>query len=115
MTGRSDALRRPRARRRPSVPTVAVALAFAVLYAWDLVEAVAALAALLDFAAAAGHPLNSYAWLVLGAGIAVPPIAYATALLVGRGRGPLLLAAVLAVGLAASAAVGLTIEALLRA
>ncbi len=114
--------RRPRtgrSRRKPALPpwmaTTAVAVVFALLYGWDLFEAVAALVALLDFASAAGRPLNSYAWLVLGTGILVPPVTYATALLVGRGRGPLLLAAVLAVGLTASAAVGLTIEALLRA
>lgn len=105
----------PRLWRPPRPAALAIALAFALLYGWDLVEAIAALAALLDFAGAAGHALNSYAWLVLGAGMAVPPIAFALALLVGRGRKPLVLAAVLAVGLAASAAVGLTIEALLRA
>ncbi len=108
--------RRQRSGARRRAPAIlAVAVGFALLYAWDLAEAIAALAALLGFAAAAGYPLNSYAWLVLGTAIGVPPVAYATALLIGFRRGPLALAALLAVGLAATAALSLTLEALLRA
>ncbi|BDZ46104.1 hypothetical protein [Naasia aerilata] len=107
-------LRRPRREGAP-LQRIAVVAGFALLYGWDLVEAIANLVALLAFAAAAGHPLNSYAWLVLGSAILVPPAAYVCALLIGWSRGPLLLAAVLGTGWAATAALGLTFEALLRA
>jgi hypothetical protein len=92
-----------------------IAVVFAVPFAWDVVEAIADLAALLAFADAAGHPLNSYAWLVLGTAIVVPPAAFTTALLIGWTRGPLRLAAALGVALAATAAISLSLEALLRA
>jgi hypothetical protein len=52
---------------------------------------------------------------VLGTGILVPPAAFTTAVLVAWRRGTLPLAGVLLVGLAASACLGLTLEALLRA
>ena len=124
MTADVPVLRRERRARqeRDEKPTpssllgrVVVAVVFAVPFGWDLVEAIADLAALLAFADAAGHPLNSYAWLVLGTAIATPPAAYATALVLGWGRGPLRLAAVLGVALAATAAISLSLEALLRA
>jgi hypothetical protein len=100
---------------RPRFAALGIAIGFGVLFAWDLVEAVANLLALLAFADAAGHPLNSYAWLVLGAAILVPPAAYTTALVLGYPRGPRKLAAALLAGLAATACLGLTLEALLRA
>jgi hypothetical protein len=102
-------------RRGPAAPRAFVAIAFGVAFAWDLVEAIANLVALLAFAAAAGHPLNSYAWLVLGAGILAPPALYVTALALAGRLGPLRLAAVLAAALATSACIALTLEALLRA
>jgi hypothetical protein len=109
-----DPPRRPRGEPRQGV-LIAIAAGFALLYAWDLVKAIANLVALLAFAAGAGHPLNSYAWLVLGSAILVPPAAYLTALAIGWRRGPLLLALTLGAGWAATAALGLTLEALLRA
>lgn len=102
-------------RTRPAFAALGIAVAFGLLFAWDLAEAIANLLALLAFADAAGHPLNSYAWLVLGSGILVPPAAYVTALVLGYQRGPLRLAASLLAGLAAAACLGLTLEALLRA
>ncbi|WP_210506384.1 hypothetical protein [Naasia sp. SYSU D00057] len=110
--------RRERDEMRPSSSLLAravVAVVLAVPFGWDLIEAIADLAALLAFADAAGHPLNSYAWLVLGTAIVTPPAAFATALSLGWGRGPLRLAAALGVALAATAAISLTLEALLRA
>ena len=124
MTAEVPVLRRERRERREHAEKrtsgsllrrLVVAAVFAVPFAWDLVEASADLAALLAFADAAGHPLNSYAWLVLGTAIATPPAAFATAVIVGWGRGPLRLAAALGVALAATAAVSLSLEALLRA
>ena len=102
-------------RRRPTTPLLLVAIGFGIAFAWDLVEAVANLVALLAFAAAAGHSLNSYAWLVLGAGILAPPALYVTSLALAGRLGALRLAAVLAAALATSACVALTLEALLRA
>ena len=117
-----DELRRRRAGRResaphaaPATPLLAGAICFGVAFAWDLVEAVATLVALLAFAAAAGHPLNSYAWIVLGAGILAPPALYVTSLALAWRLGALRLAAVLAAALATSACLALTLEALLRA
>ena len=124
MTAEVPVLRRERRERRDDAEKSAsgallrrllVSAVFAIPFGWDLVEAIADLAALLAFADAAGHPLNSYAWLVLGAAIATPPAAFATAVIVGWGRGTLRLAAALAVALAATAAISLTLEALLRA
>ncbi|MCU1570944.1 MAG: hypothetical protein JWR33_1685 [Naasia sp.] len=103
-----------RPRRSVSVPSLIVAAGFALFFGWDLVEAIANLVALLAFASAAGHPLNSYAWLVLGSAILVPPAAFLVSLLIGWRRKPVLLAVSLAAGLGATACLGLTLEALLR-
>lgn len=114
MTAVADRTRFRHARSHVGV-LAAIAAAFALFYAWDVVEAVSNLAGLLAFAGAAGHPLNSYAWLVLGTGILVSPAAYTTAVAVGWSRGPSVLGAVLLVGLATSACLSLSLESLLRA
>ena len=116
--GRKEGQERPEKQGDPSsalVPKLLIGAVFAVPFAWDLVKAVANLSALLAFADGAGHPLNSYAWLVLGAGILAPIVAFTAGLLFGWTRGPLRLAAALGVALAATAAISLTLEALLRA
>ncbi|MCU1438244.1 MAG: hypothetical protein JWP66_1331 [Naasia sp.] len=109
------ATRRSATGREPRRRELAVAAAFALPFCWDLVEAVANLLALLAFAEGAGHSLNSYAWLVLGSAILVPPASYAAGVALGFAGGPLRLAAILLAALAACSCLGLTLEALLRA
>jgi hypothetical protein len=92
-----------------------VAVLFGIFFAYDLWEAiqnaieVPKLFAQLE---SVGLPAGDVPWLLIGVGIALPPLAYAVALLVGRGRSVTMKALVLLLALAAVAALSLTVNAL---
>jgi len=107
--------------RRRRWPVVVLAVAFALLFAWDVVEAVGNLVSV---------PLDSrYAnndfyrengldglvaespWVVLVLGVLLPPVAFVLALVASRRRPLGVVALALATGLAAVAALNLTITA----
>ena len=107
--------------RRRRWPVVVLAVAFALLFAWDVVEAVGNLVSV---------PLDSrYAnndfyrengldglvaeppWVVLVLGVLLPPVAFVVALVASRRRPLGVVALALATGLAAVAALNLTITA----
>jgi len=104
----------PPPRRTNDWASVLIAIAFGLAFAWDLFEAIANLVGLLNYAAAADKRLNSFAWIILGAAIVLPPISYAIGLWIGRRRGPARLALVLFAALGASSCAALTLEALVR-
>ena len=107
--------------RRRRWPVVVLAVAFALLFAWDVVEAVGNLVSV---------PLDSrYAnndfyrengldglvaeppWVVLVLGVLLPPVAFVVALVASRRRPLGVVALALATGLATVAALNLTITA----
>ena len=117
--GGADATRDRGPRRR--WPVVVLAVAFGLLFAWDVVEAVGNLVSV---------PLDSrYAnndfyrengldglvaeppWVVLVLGVLLPPVAFVLALVASRRRPLGVVALALATGLAAVAALNLTITA----
>ncbi len=117
----SSSVELPGAIMPPPAPTrgrdgksLVVAILFGVAFGWDLFEALANLVGLLNYATAAGYRLNSFAWIVLGTAIVLPPLGYAIALGIGRRRGPARLALVLFAALAATSCCALTLEALVR-
>ncbi|HWH26652.1 MAG TPA: hypothetical protein VNT53_08425 [Pseudolysinimonas sp.] len=92
---------------RPSrLPVVIVAVLFALLYGYALWQAIANLIALPQvyeqFGIGAAVP-----WAVLIAGVLLPPVLFASAVLVGRGRPPVIRALVFAAGLGATNALAL--------
>jgi hypothetical protein len=104
----------PPPRRTGEWASVLVAVGLGLAFAWDLFEALANLVGLLNYAAAAGKRLNSFAWIILGAAIVLPPISYAIGLWIGRSRGPARLALALFAALGVSSCAALTLEALVR-
>lgn len=99
------------AERRPRWPTALVAAGFALLFAWDVVEAVGNLIALPQLYAFLGIAAGEVPWWLLIADLALPVVAYVVALVVARGRGPGRTALVLLVALAVVAAWSLTLTA----
>jgi len=108
------ALPSARSSKKRDVASIPIAIVFGLAFGWDLFEALSNLVGLMNYAAAAGYRLNSFAWIVLGTAIVMPPLCYAIALWVGRRRGPARLAVVLFAALGVSACASLTLEALVR-
>jgi hypothetical protein len=101
--------------RRAGLLAVLVAVLFGLLFAYDTWEAiqnaieVPKLFAQLE---AVGLPAGDVPWLLIGVGIALPPLAYAIALFAGRRRSVAMKALILLLALAAVAALSLTVNAL---
>ena len=87
---------------------IGVAVIFAALYGWFLFSAVSNLVALPALYTAQGFA-EYIPWTTLVLGVIVPPVAYLATLLLGRGRPLSARVVVLAAGLAATAAVALTL------
>lgn len=101
---------------RPATPrwlAIAIAAVFAVLYAYDMWEAVDSVVQLNSAAANFGVSLSAFAIVVLVVAIALPLIAYGFAFAIVRRRGPLAQLAGLFVGWCAVQAVSLSLAALL--
>jgi hypothetical protein len=94
--------------RRPGL-RLAIALAFLLVFLWELLGAVSNLLAWAGFAAVLHRQLSAFAWLVLGGGVLVPIAAYVLAVVLGRGRTPGTLALMLVVAYAASQALTLSL------
>lgn len=86
---------------------IVIALVFALLYGLAEFSAVSNLLALPQYYAALGIA-HAVPWPVLVAGVVIPPLLFALALLLGRGRPLLDRAILLAVGLAATHALALS-------
>ena len=87
---------------------IAVAVVFAALYGWFLFAATSNLVALPTLYAAQGYAEYT-PWATLIAGVVLPPVLYAVALLLGRRRMLSTRVVVLATGLAATAATSLSL------
>ncbi|MBW4041148.1 MAG: hypothetical protein HIU86_03340 [Acidobacteria bacterium] len=95
----------PRARRGARI---GIALAFLLAFLWQVYGAVSNLVVWLGFAGVLGSGLTATAWVVLLLGIAIPVVAYAAAVVLGRTRRPLGFALVLVLALCASEALSLS-------
>lgn len=98
--------------RRTGWLGLAVAGLFGVFYAYDLWEAIGNLVNLPTFYAAFGLDEARLPWWLLWAGVLIPPVAFAAALLLGRRHSLLGQALVLLTGLAVVAALSLGVIAL---
>lgn len=94
--------------RRGALSLVVVA-AFALLYAYDVWEAIANLVALPGFYDAYGLGAASIPWWLLWVGVLIPIAAFAIAVVAGRGRSIFAKALILIVGLAVSAGLSITV------
>jgi hypothetical protein len=97
-----DAPRRPLA-----LGAVTLALAFGLLYAYDLWEAVSNAVSLPQVYSVYGLDTAEVPWVLLVAGILLPVVVYAVAFLLGRGRTLFGRAVVFALGLALVAVLSL--------
>ncbi|MFC5503248.1 hypothetical protein ACFPJ4_13455 [Lysinimonas soli] len=93
---------------RGIVSIVVTLLVFAALYAYPLFEGISNLVALPGFYASLGIG-GAVPWWLLIVGVAAPVVLYAAALLLGRRRELFARALILAVGLAASNALTLSV------
>lgn len=89
-------------------PRVLVAALFLLGFLWQGYGAVSNLVAWLGFATVLGEQLTATAWIVLLLGIAIPVVAYAAAVLLGRQRSPVAFALVMVLALCASEALSLS-------
>lgn len=101
------AVRAP-ARTARLAPRIAVAAVLALAFLWQVYGAVSNLAVWLRFANLMGSGLSAFAWIVLLAGIAIPAVAYAAALVLGRRRPARSLALILVLALCVSEALSLS-------
>ncbi|MBN9606184.1 MAG: hypothetical protein J0G30_06195 [Actinomycetales bacterium] len=92
---------------RARVGALVAALLFAVGYGWILFGAISNLVALPELYRALGIP-ETTPWALLVAGVALPPVLYAGALLLGRRRATVDRVILLAVGLAAASATAIS-------
>ncbi len=99
-------------RHRFGIPSIIVATLFALLYAYDLFEAIANLVELPLVYAAYNLDAASIPWWLLIVGVLLPPVVFALALLVGRRQTVFGRAVILLLGLAVVAALSLGIIAL---
>jgi hypothetical protein len=99
------ATQRARSRRGSRI---GVAVLFLLAFGWQIYGAVSNLVVWLGFANALGRQLSATAWVVLVIGIAIPVVAYAAAVVLGRRRGIGAFALVLLLALCASEAVSLS-------
>ncbi len=86
-----------------------VVVPFALLYAYDVWEAIANLVALPAFYDAYGLGAANIPWWLLWAGVLIPIAAFAIALVAGRGRAVFAQALVLVVGLAITAGLSISV------
>lgn len=86
---------------------VLVAIGFGLLYAYDVWEAVSTLIGLPQFYEALGLTSAEVPWWLLIVGVALPPVVFVLALLLGRRRKLGQFALILLVGLAIVAALSL--------
>jgi hypothetical protein len=84
-----------------------IAIGFGLFYAYDVWEAVSTLIGLPQFYEALGLTSAQVPWWLLIAGIALPPVVFVLALLLGRRRKLAQFALILLVGLAVVAALSL--------
>lgn len=91
----------PRARRWPRLLVI---LGFALLFAWDLWEAVQNLVLVPQFAAQLGLGTEQVPWWLLGLDVSLPVIVFVGALFLARRRGTGVTAIVLVTGLSLVAA-----------
>lgn len=105
--------------RRAGWLTVVIMIAFGLFYAYDLFEALsnlvgvpAQIAEFNKFLIENDVEPQPVPWAVLVANLLLPPIAYAAAWLLGRGRGVLVQVLLFTLGLAVVAALSLTLTAL---
>lgn len=82
-----------------SIVSIVVAALFGLFYAYDLWEAVSTLIALPAFYDAFGLDASYVPWWLLWIGVLIPPVLFALALVIGRGKSELGKALVLLVGL----------------
>jgi hypothetical protein len=87
---------------------IAIAAAFLLAFLWQVYGAVSNLVVWLGFAGSLGRQLTATAWIVLVIGIAIPVVAYAAGVFLGRRRRPAVLALVLLLALCASQALSLS-------
>lgn len=87
---------------------LAVSLAFLLAFLWQVLDAMSSLLLWTNIAAVAHQQLSAFAWSVLAVGLAIPVVAFVTAVLIGRRRPPGVLAVVLLVALCASRALGVS-------
>jgi hypothetical protein len=88
---------------------VAVVLAFSLLFLWELWGGVANLIFWVSLATSVNRALTTFAWLVLLAGLAIPVMTFAAAVVLGRGRGAASRARILLVAYTASQALTLSV------
>jgi hypothetical protein len=100
--------------RRKMWSKIAVILAFALYFLWDVFAAVSNFVGVLLFAANLGAQLNSFAWLVLVSGMVLPVIFFVVGVIVARKRTAGPTAIILFVALAAVSTLSLSLEALVR-
>jgi hypothetical protein len=100
--------------RRSAAP-LAVALAFLLVFLWELLGAVSNLLAWAGFAAVLHRQLSAFAWLVLLAGLVIPVLAYGITVALGRRRSAGTLALMFLVAFAASEALNLSLLAFFQA
>jgi hypothetical protein len=111
--------REPSARARYGGAAAAVAIAFGLLFAYDLFEAVSNLVGVVGqidaynvFARENGLQIASIPWVLLIVTVALPPTLYGAAWWIGRSRGLGMRALLFVGGLAVVAAVTLSLTAL---
>jgi hypothetical protein len=87
---------------------VLIAVLFALAFVWQVYGAVSNLIVWIGFANVLGEQLTATAWVVLLLGIAIPVVAFAAGVVLGRKRTPLGFALVLVLALCASEALSLS-------
>lgn len=97
--------------RAPRWNVIAVALAFGLLFAWELFGAISNLVAWLTLAALTRAQLTALLWLILGADLAIPVVSYAGTLWLGRRRTPGTIALMLLLAYCVSQALTLSVYA----
>jgi len=109
---RVEAVETSPARRRFGIPSIIIATLFALLYAYDLFEAIANLVELPLVYAAYNLDAASIPWWLLIVGVLLPPVVFALAMLLGRRQTVFGRAVILLLGLAVVAALSLGVIAL---
>jgi hypothetical protein len=89
--------------------SIVVAALLGLFYAYDIWEAVSNLIALPAFYEAYGYGAENVPWWLLWIGVAIPPIGFIVALVVGRRRNVLVKALIFIVGLAVVAGLSIGI------
>ena len=101
-------------RTRFDVAALVIAILFALFYGYALYDAISNLVVLPSFLAALGAEAST-PWALLILGLVIPPVLYAAALLVGRGRPLFARALILIVGLAVVHTLALSLIAVVSA